>query len=111
MINAATIVVRLCLLIITEATPIKSKQHDYSYMKSTRMTTMNMTNWMDRKPTRPQPHIKNLKKSGKGRGCPPQERAHSLPVQYLMVIPKNIHTGNITWSEQVILSIYACNNN
>lgn len=95
MINAATIVVRLCLLVIAKATPIKSKQYDCSYMNSTRITPMNRPNWMGKRPRRPQSYPKNLRKAGKGKVCPPQGRAHQMDAQYLIVSPKNIHTGSI----------------
>lgn len=36
--------VRLCLLVLSEATPIKSQQHDCSNVSSTMMTLMDMPN-------------------------------------------------------------------
>lgn len=42
------------LLIISDATPTKPHQHDYSNVSTTRRRAMNMTNCMGVKPTKPQ---------------------------------------------------------
>ena len=42
------------------------------------------------------------RKAGRGRGGPPQGRAHQLVIQYQMVNPENIHTSSIIQTAQVI---------
>lgn len=37
-----------------------------------------------------------------------QGRAYELVVQYQNVNPKDIHTENITWTDQLYLEIYMC---
>ena len=48
--KAREFAVRLYLLVISEATPIKSHQHDCLNMSWTRMAAMHMPNWTEKSP-------------------------------------------------------------
>lgn len=72
--------VRLCLLLIVEAIPIKSHKHDCPNLSWTRITPMDMTNWMGE---RPQPYTEIYKLGW----C-----LHLLwqPVEYTLSCPQNM---------------------
>jgi hypothetical protein len=110
--------VRLCLLLkMSDATPIKSLQHDFPRMKP-----MNMPKWMGESPRglNPTQNCRQLRKAGSARGEPLYRRTYLLVVQHQMVSPENIHINNIIQTQQIILRyiyiciytlIYAWNNN
>jgi hypothetical protein len=78
---------RLCLLHISEFTPIVSHQHDYLNIGT--RTTIDTLQWMDKSPF----YTMNCRQLGNAeseRNSLSQRRAHQLVIQYQTVSPENI---------------------
>lgn len=88
-VRARESVVRLHLLVKSEATPIKPHQHDYLNMSRTRTIT-NMLKWIGKAYQASALH-KELKYAENGRNRFPQGKGHQLIIQYQIVSPENIH--------------------
>ena len=98
---------RLCVLVSSEAVPLRSHQHNCINTSWTRTTTIALLKWMGQgEPGRPQSYPENHRhprNAESGRNHLPQGRAHRLVIQYLKVIPENVHTSDIILTEQITL--------
>lgn len=82
----------LRLLVISEATPLNSHQHDCLNIRWTHVKVVG------RKSVRPQPYTKTynqLSNAESGRKSFPQRRVYELDIQYQMASSENLHTSNI----------------
>lgn len=87
--------VRLCSLVTSEATHMKSIQYNQLSMGWAKRTATNIPNWRG-KPTRPQSYTKNYRQlsiSGTKRCGPSQGRAYQLVVQHQVVSPEDIRSS------------------
>ena len=111
---------RLCLLVISETTSIKSHQSDSLNMSWTRTIPIDMPKWVGKNPwslnpirkdkqtNKPkqnktkQKNYRQLRNAESRRHSLSQERAHQLVIHYQIVNPENLHTSNTTQTELVI---------
>lgn len=106
-----------CLLGRSEAITIIYHQHNYLIMSWTEATTAAKPMWCERKLKRPPPYTKNyrqLRNDGSGRKSLPQGGGHQLIIQNQTIMPKNIHTNNITHVVKILFRnayVYSYNNN
>lgn len=94
---------RLSLLVMSEATPIKSQQHDRPSMKRTRMKPTDMLKWMGEKLMRPQRSTQQMTRD-KGRKLGVGEEGFTREEHVSWLSLKIIHPSNFIGTEQVVVS-------
>lgn len=111
---------RLCFLVISELTTIKSHQHTSPNVNWTSSQLRYQTEWGKAHEVSTQhTEFETAEyKAGSGRGVlPMKEQAHQLLVQCQETSIKNVHASNFTWIDWLYLGIciyvhiiYICNN-